>query len=248
MKVVYKDGEIPASEVLQHLALAGGAAAVFRGVIVKREAARRARELGCSVSNGELQGYADLFRRAHGLESAVETFAFLERLAMTQDAFEDYCETCVLAEKLVEHLSDSEKTNAHFIAHRAVYDRADISVIIVKEASLARELLMQMKEEGRDFHALARQHSLDGSSRLAGGFLGTVYRSDLEPGIAAKVFNASPGDILGPFTAEGFQQLVAVEAVHPADLSDPTVREQVRRDLYAAWASCVPAESVAIAP
>ena len=65
---------------------------------------------------------------------------------------------------------------------------------------------------------------------------GKVLRGSLKTDIEAKVFNAAPGDLLGPFPSQDrtFFEIFMVSAKHPAML-DAEVAAEVRRLLREDW-------------
>src|SRR5436309_614374 len=76
---------------------------------------------------------------------------------------------------------------------------------VLAGAGLARELLLQITEEGADFHAAARRFSCDPDTRKLGGYAGWARRGSLPPAERAAAFAAAPGAPIGPFrTREGW--------------------------------------------
>lgn len=127
-----------------------------------------------------------------------------------------------------------KKVEEHFINNRAEYDLARASVIVVRDEALAKEIMVQVTEEGEDFHKLARKYSIEDNTRYSGGYAGLVSRRMLPPEVAAKVFAAGPRDIVGPFKQEDSFQMVLVEEVTKAELND-NVREMIRERIFAEW-------------
>lgn len=235
MKIRYSKGQIASDEVLKFLALSGMSHPVFSQLIKRKEMARKASELGIMVSDEQLQRFADSFRMARGLRSADEMLEFLKTWDLTEDEFERFCEISMLTELLETILADESKILETFANERADFDTARVSVILVDKLELANELAMQIREDGEDFHALARKHSVDSMTKYAGGHLGIVGRGRLDPEPSAKVFNASAGDVLGPFEADGGYQLILVEDIQRADLSRNEVRQAVKERILGQW-------------
>jgi parvulin-like peptidyl-prolyl isomerase len=96
--------------------------------------------------------------------------------------------------------------------------------------------LIQVNEEGEDFHKLARKHSIDETTKYFGGYVGLVSRRMISPEVSAKVFNAKAGDILGPFERENLFQLILVEEVKKGELNDE-VREAIKERILGEWVS-----------
>ena len=236
MKIGYSHGEITPEEVVRFLYLTGQAEAVFEEIIKHKESRKKAMALGLEVKNDELQRFADNLRVLRGLDSVKKMFRFLGKAGLTEDDFEGFCESTLLAGRLREHLADEERVRKCFFNVRMEFDAVKVSVILVNDLNLAQEIKIQVTEEGEDFHALARLHSLDLSTRNVGGYMGIVSRKTFPPQVASRVFNASAGDLVGPFPKDSGFLLVFVEEVTRAELNDE-VREAVKDRIFQEWLS-----------
>jgi parvulin-like peptidyl-prolyl isomerase len=189
-----------------------------------------------SASDEQLQEFADQYRTIRGLYTSDEMLNFLNINGLTEDDFEAFCEATILLIDLKNHLATEKKIEEYFINYRSEFDLARISILWVKGKTLADELIIQVNEEGEDFHQLARKHSVDEATRYLGGYVGNVSRGMLSPEISAKVFNAKGGDILGPFQRENLFQLILVEEVMRAELNDD-VKEAIKERILGEWVS-----------
>jgi parvulin-like peptidyl-prolyl isomerase len=236
LEINYFKGKIRPEEVIKFLALTGQFLNIFFEIIKYKEVLKKAKELGMSASDEQLQEFADQYRTTRGLYSSDEMLNFLKSNGLTEDDFEDFCEATILLMALKNHLATEKKIEEYFINNRPQFDLARISILLVKGKTLADELLIQLNEEGEDFHQLARKHSIDEATRYLGGYIGNVSRSMLSPEISAKVFNSKPGDVLGPFEREDLFQLILVEEVMRAELNDD-VKEAIRERILGEWVS-----------
>ncbi len=234
MKIKYANGEIMPEEIVRFISLAGQADTIFYNAIKFHEAQKEASRLGLSYTDDELQQFADNFRKLHGLITAEDTYSFFKRYGLTEDDFELFCERSLLMAHLKDRLGDRKTVEDFFVNNRGDFDLARISVIVVKDQNLADEIVMQITDEGEDFHLLARKHSIDAPTKYAGGYVGPVRRKMLSQAVAAKVFNATPGDILGPFSREGVFQLILVEDIKKAEFNDD-VYEGIKERLFEEW-------------
>jgi hypothetical protein len=236
LEIVYSHDRITPEEVIRFLALTGQGEAIFSEIIKTKEAVKKARDLQMEVSETELQHFADNFRALRGLYSAEEMLAFLENATLTEDDFTTFCESSVLTVALIDRLADEKKIEEYFVHHRSEFDFARISIIVVEEMNLASEIVMQVTEEGENFHTLARKHSRDQVTKHAGGYVGWISREFFPQEVNAKMFSASPGDLIGPLEKDGTFQLILVEEVRRATL-DRDVRETIRERIFQEWAS-----------
>jgi parvulin-like peptidyl-prolyl isomerase len=236
MKITYANDTITPEDVIRFLSLTGQSQSIYNQIIIHKEVVKKAKELGIEISDEQLQRFADNFRSLKGLYSAQEMIDYLERSGLDEDDFEAFCEASLLMADLKEHMADKKKVEEYFINNRSEFDFARISVIIVGKEGLANEIAMQVTEDGEDFHALARRHSLDEATKYSGGYVGVVSRKMLSPEIAAKVFNADAGDLVGPFQKDEHQELIWVEEVIKPELTDQ-IKEGIKERIFAQWVS-----------
>jgi parvulin-like peptidyl-prolyl isomerase len=234
LKIDYLKGSFTADEVIKYLNLSGQGSAVYADMIRDREVVKKAKALSLKVSDEALQQFVDNFRSSWGMYSAEETMGMLDRSGLTIDDLEGFCMAALLSETLKNHLADDVTIEAYFVNRRSRFDRARLSMIVVEKAQLANELIMQVTEDEADFHRLARRYSIDQDSRYAGGYVGVITRNGLPEVISAKVFNAGPGDLLGPFERNGNYQLILVEELIKPELND-RIRAEIREALFMEW-------------
>ena len=246
MKIVYSHDTISPEEVIKFLILTGQSDAIFSEIIKNKEVMRKAKELNIEVSDGQLQQCADNFRTLRGLYSAEEMLNFLENTGLAEEDFETFCEFSLLTSAVKDHLTDEKKMEDYFVNNRSDFDCARISMVIVEEENLASEIIIQVTEEGEDFHSLARKYSLDEATKYSGGYVGLISRQMFPPEISAKVFSASAGDLLGPFQRDGQYQLILVEGVIRAGL-DGDVKEAIKERIFREWVSQFLNEGIKVA-
>jgi len=247
LEINYVKGKIKPEEVIKFLALTGHFFNILSEIVKYKEVVKKAKELGLAVSDDELQEFSDQYRATRGLYSSDEMLKFLKINGLTEDDFESFCETTILLMFLKNHLATGKKIEEYFINNRSQFDQARTSILLVKEKTLADEIMIQVNEEGEDFHQLARKHSVDGATRYQGGYIGNVSRSMLSPEVSARVFNAKPGDVLGPFEREGLFQLILVEEVMRAELNDE-MKEAIKEKIFVEWVSQFLKDGITITP
>lgn len=234
--IIYSTGSIKTSEILKYIFLTGIYHDLFGEIIVHKEALKKIKELNINVSGCELQNYADEYRLAHDLTDARQMHSFLENFGLTVEDYEAFCEAKVSTNLLKEHLAGEKEIEQYFLKNHADYDAAEISTIVVKEESLAKEIIMLVQEDNENFHLLARKYSVDESTKMSFGYMGKVLRKNLPNEFSAKIFNAEPGDILGPFQRNDFHQIFLVEEVMKAALDSQEVRKAIKDDFFRTWA------------
>jgi parvulin-like peptidyl-prolyl isomerase len=220
-------------DVLQFLHQRGRLQPLLYEVAAERLILTAAREAGLTIATDALQRAGDRFRYRHGLASAEQTHTWLAAQRLTVEDFEAVLERDLLVEKFKHHLSEP-RLAAHFAAHRDRYAQAQLRQIVVASEEVARELLAQLTDEGRDFADLAREHSLHGPSRLTGGSLGLVPRYALPPTATEAIFAAKPSAVVGPVSTDQGIHLFLVEAL-PEPVLDDATAAVIRQELFDAW-------------
>ena len=207
---------------------------VLEHVVLRTAVLDKARHKGQSVSTEELQTECDAWRRAMRLHSAKDTTDWLSAIGYSLDDFEAEMEYRIHRRKRREAFGAAE-VEAWFNDHRADFERAHLSHLVVKSEGLAKELLQQVKSEGKDFRQLALKHSTDPATKEAGGHLGWVRRSAFASEAAPKVFAARAGECVGPVKlAGGAWQLICVHEVLKPNL-DEAAREEIKDALLREW-------------
>ena len=231
LKIVGED--VSLAEVVRSLQLSGKTellAEVARDLIIQRAV----RDRGLTISDDELQGAADDFRRDQKLERAVDTHNWLKERGWSVEQLELHLERKLLHEKLIDDVASEDAIRQHFAEHRRAYDQATIAHILVGYCAVAEELLSQINEDDADFESLVRQHSIDTTTNQNGGRLGLTNRLSMSPLIESHVFAASEGQVIGPFKTKNGFHLIRIEQLISGQL-DENVSEAIRRDVFESW-------------
>ena len=179
-----------------------------------------------------MQRAADAFRHRHGLQTEDQTRAWLEGQRLSVLDFEATLERDLLLDKLRDRVT-RDGIAGQFEAHRDDYALVLLRTIVVPREDIARELLSQIREEGRDFEEVARNY-LASSPSGATIERGWLFRKQLPQAVAEAVFAAGKGQMAGPLaTAAGFQ-LLLVDDIRPAELDEQTIGD-IRSELFEAW-------------
>jgi parvulin-like peptidyl-prolyl isomerase len=183
-------------------------------------------QAGPAPTAEELQAAADDFRRRNALESAADTRAWLARHGMTADDFEATLTRDLLTARLRQRLT-ADKVDAHFAAHRAGFERLRLARVLAPREDLARELVSQVRDEGRSLDEAAREQGLAVDRA-------ELFRRQLAGPVEAAVGSAGAGDLVGPVaTPRGFV-LALVESRRPAEL-DAATRRAIADELFDGW-------------
>ncbi len=195
-----------------------------------RELARRE---GVCAAQEDIQRRVDDWRYQHRLERVEDTEAYLAKRGITlQDVTED-AEVRRLEYLLSEKIAKGQ-IESYFAQHTLEFDEAEICWIFHTDKGVIDEVDLQIREDGADFYAMARRFSQDAHTRSGSGFLGRVRRKQLPKGIAARVFAASPSEILRPEKVSKGFALYLVQQLYPATL-DERIKKEIRKHLFNQW-------------
>lgn len=174
-----------------------------------------------NISNSieELQVAANERRYQNGLESVEKFQHWLKNNHQTVLSLQNDIDYQLLRNK-VRGSIPNHQVEAYFVEHQFEFDRADLYSIRLDNQHKAEELYAKITEDGENFHLLAMEHSLDEESKPKGGYIGKLRRDELSAEIEAAVFNAQPGQVIGPVETEKGYNLFKVGAVYPANLAE----------------------------
>jgi peptidyl-prolyl cis-trans isomerase C len=124
--------------------------------------------------------------------------------------------------------ADLEKSFPKYANQLGVPERRGLANIVVSSQQSADDVMNKLRS-GADFGDLAKQYSIDGSTRDKGGDLGMVSADQLEGQYAKAAFSASPGQLVGPVQNKNgwnIGKVISVQPGKPANFAD--VKEQLR--------------------
>ncbi len=188
---------------------------------------------GIAVTDDEFQQAADDFRTAHRLYKAADMLAWLDAQNLTADAFEKGLERGLTIAKLREAI-DPDEVRRYFFDHLKSFQWARFSQLVAADRETAVELLAQAHDGEVGFASLARRHSIDADTRLAGGYAGTRKRSDLSPALETLVFSAPLEEVSGPLETRAGWYLVKVWERGGGELDDAAAA-LAREAVFAQW-------------
>lgn len=219
-------------DVLRYAHQRGRLLPLLQEAVIDRVVRTAAAERQLTISDSQLQLAADEFRRQQGLESAAETFRWLQHRQLSVADFEAGLETELLREQLGDAVLE-ELLPAFWAQQRGAYDRIRWSQILVGREDLAQEILLQLQSGEAEFPDLARALSMHPSA-TAGGAMGEVFRRELPPALLENLNPALAGSLYGPYVVPEGILIARIEAVQEARLDTATLRA-IRAELFEAW-------------
>ncbi len=234
--IVRIDNEIiGVDDFVRILKLTGQFESLIEQIVRDKLTVRAGKKQGIAVSVEEIQERADQFRRVRGLHRAAEMNHYLDALGVSLDEFETFITETLYQEKTLAEVCNEKAVEKYFKLNSPKFDSIEVSHIVLDTEGKAKEMVSYLNDDPESFADMAREHSI-ADTKEQGGVIGKVLRGSLKSDVEAKVFNASVGDLLGPFaSADGsYFEIFTVTAKHPATLDEET-NSEVRRLLKEEW-------------
>ena len=229
------DEEVGTEDFVRTLKLTGQFESLIEQLVRDKLTVKAARKHGVKVTPDEIQERADNFRRVQGLHRAADMNNYLNAMGVSLDEFETFVTDSLYQEKMMAQVCSEQAVQKYFKLNSPRFDSIEISHIVLDGEGKAKEMISYLRDDPDSFEEMACEHSV-ADTREQGGLIGKVLRGSLKTDIEAKVFNASEGDLLGPFPSadRSFFEIFRVNAKHPATLDEETAVE-VRRLLREEW-------------
>ncbi|QSJ19973.1 peptidylprolyl isomerase [Nostoc sp. UHCC 0702] len=206
---------------------------IVEQIITKKVIIAAAEEAGIKVEVEELQKAADQIRLANKLDSADDTWKWLEKHGLSIDDFEEITYISLISGKLANYLF-ADKVEPYFFENQLDYVGVVMYEVVLDDEDLALELFYAIKEGETSFYDVAHKYIRDIELRRQGGYLGILRRRDLKPEISAAVFTAKPPQVFKPIvTSKGVHLILLEELIQP-DLNEK-LRTNIISNLFSHW-------------
>jgi len=126
-----------------------------------------------------------------------------------------------------------EHCEALFLKRKSDLDRVTYSLIRVKSRAKAAELHLRLKEEEATFPELASTYS-EGVENVLHGLIGPVEFAKVNPLIAERLKNSSPGELWPPFEIDTWWLIIRNERYISATLNE-AMRSRLIEEMYEEW-------------
>ncbi|WGV28406.1 peptidylprolyl isomerase [Halotia branconii] len=206
---------------------------VYQEILFKRVISYAAQQRGITVTTVEIEAEADRQRREQRLEKATDTLAWLSDQLVTPHDWEMGIRDRLLSQKLA-HYMFAEKVEDFFIKNSLEFEQVILYQIIVESDKLAQEIYYQIAEGEISFYHAANLYDIDDHRRHKCGYEGTIYRFDIQPDIAAMIFQTPPKQLIGPLKTEQGHHLLIVEELLPAELT-PERYQEILHNMFHDW-------------
>jgi PPIC-type PPIASE domain len=220
-------------DILQQVKLSCKIPEIVEQIVTRKMIIAAAEEAGIKVEVEELQKAADQIRLANKIDSADDTWKWLDKHGLSLDDFEEIAYISLISGKLVKHLF-ADKVEPYFFENQLDYVGVVMYEVVLDDEDLALELFYGIKEGEMSFYDVAHKYIQDTELRRKGGYQGIIKRKELKPEISAGVFTAKPPQVLKPIvTSKGLHLILVEEIIQPQ--LDNKLRNQILTDLFDEW-------------
>lgn len=231
--IEFKGEMIRPEEIIAYLKKNMRIKEVCNSILSQKIINKAAQERGLAMTAADIQAEADRLRYENHLVKASDTLAWLTDQLTTPDDWEVGIGDRLLAEKLAHSLfaKDVEK----FFAEKQLdFDSVILYQIVVPYPQLAQEICYQIEEGEMSFYEAAHLYDIDEKRRIQCGYEGKLYRWNCKPDLAAVVFSAPVGDVIGPLTINSASYLLMVDEFIPAELT-PEIHQDIVNRMFQEW-------------
>ena len=199
---------------------------VANNIITEEIVRRFAKELEVTASEDEIK---EAIAKRLGITVDDETFDVVFQQELTRSSLneQDY-RKMVQAEVLIDKLRKKFEEKVPASVESAHYRQ-----IVVSADDVAQEVRDQL-EGGADFAALAKENSLDTSTKEKGGDVGWVPRGVLDPAMEELVFALEPGGVTTVPSAQGVYVVEMLEKAKDRPL-DSAQKVPLANRAFADW-------------
>ncbi len=206
---------------------------VCQKILYQRVINQAAHERGITVTPEEIDAEANRVRHEKRLEKAADTLAWVAEQMVTSDDWDEGISDYLLTKKLAEAMFAKE-VEKWFAQNRVEFEQVVLYQIVVPYQRLAQELYYQIEEQEISFYEAAHLYDIDERRRYQCGYEGKIYRWGLKPELAALVFSAALGEVVGPLQTEQGYHLFLLEEFIPAELTPETYQNLLDR-IFKEW-------------
>jgi parvulin-like peptidyl-prolyl isomerase len=231
--IVVNGKPITVSDVLVYFKATG----VFRNAVcrlVELDVVRdKQAELNIHISDEEFYAFAAAKRRFAELEHAEQMNEYCHNNGITMAQWLAVTKDELLLQKVRAKVVAERDVAEYFNRNRESMRTVALSRIVCRDEPTARNVVRRGLA-GESLSELARQYSVEESTRLCGGYLGAVRRGMLPNAVDEVVFAGRVNSILGPFCEGGYWSIYKIEAIREADLGN-AVKKEIADRLFKAW-------------
>jgi len=190
-------------------------------------------ELGIEISEHEFYEFASSKRRFARLTRAEDMHAYCRANGITMEQWHQVAKNELIVMKIRAKVVQEKDIASYFGANREQMKTLSLSRMVSPDQATAKELKDRVTA-GENFYDLARRHSIEEHTRMAGGYLGTVRRKMLPQKVEDVLFSSKVDDVIGPLAEGPYWSVYKVDAIRDADLSGG-LKKEISDQIFKEW-------------
>ncbi|QKQ72712.1 peptidylprolyl isomerase [Nostoc sp. TCL240-02] len=220
-------------DILHQIKLSCKIPEIVEQIVSRKVIISAAEEASIKVEIEELQKIADQIRLDNKLNSANDTWTWLEKHGLSLDEFEEIIYYTIISNKLALYLF-ADKIEPYFFEHQLDYFSAVMYEVVLDDEDLAIELFYAIQEGEISFYDVAYKYITDTKLRRKLGYQGIVQRKDMKSEISATVFAAKPPQLIKPILTSSGVHIILVEEIIQPQLNE-NMRTKIFAELFSQW-------------
>jgi parvulin-like peptidyl-prolyl isomerase len=205
---------------------------VLNGLIDGALIEQGAAGLGIALTEEELDEQVEADIAAGGGQEPFEEW--LQATGQTREDYKEMLRQSLLAQRVLDAVSADVGAEA---------EQVHVRLIMVDSEETAQQILANL-QQGGDFAALVREHSLDLATKENGGDLGWFPRGLVAPELEAAAFALQPGQVSGVVRlGEGYHIIQVIEREAARPLS-PELQLDLKLSVFEEWLAAQRASAV----
>lgn len=181
------------------------------------------------VDKQEQIEFQQKFMKKEGISNKEELNNWLDSNSLKEAEISKYLYNSLKLQKF-KQASFGDKVEDVFLKRKKTLDKVTYSLLRVKSRTKASELYMRLSEEEATFPDLASKFS-EGVEQVLHGLIGPMELGNVNPEIADRLLNSSPGQLWPPFTLEGWWAIIRFERALPCSLNE-MMRNRIIDEIY----------------
>ena len=226
--------QIKVEDVLIYLKVNGAFRDTVCRLVEMQVVTNKSKELGVEVSDAEMYEFAGAKRRYAGLSRAEDMHEYCRNHGITVEHWNQVARNELLLKKTRDMVVRPATILEYFNTHKDLMKTVSVSRIVSRDAAAASDLKDRAHTGGENFSDLARRHSVEENTRMAGGYFGSVRRGMLPPKVDTALFTAALNDVVGPFSENGQWTIYRINGMREPQLNEG-VKKEISERLFKVW-------------
>lgn len=228
------DKPITVKDVLSHLKINGTFENTVYQLIEAEVIRAQVNQMNITITPKEQKTHLDSKRRLMGLSSAIDLNRYLHHHDIQLETWKQSAENELLRQKLKQKVANPHSVDAYYEREQERLKMVCVARIVCQDAEQLNQIKHNIQNGEGDFAQLARKHSLEHNSRIAGGHLGCVGKGMMPQEIEKDLFSSPAGAIVGPYAQNGYWALYQVGEILHGQLNEQS-RRHIADKLFSEW-------------